>query len=179
MVLKGIDCTNSYTDRAVNLMLKFDEADAPEIYKTVDDWITKIGKKVTLTIKENRKKRSLNANAYFWVLLNDLAIKLNTTRDELYKHYVREYGVSQMVLVSGKDKAEAKKEFIDRWAKSHDSSGWFAEDFGNAIMVYFGTSTYDSKEMSRIINAVVEDCKASGINTLTPDEIAHMVSMIG
>lgn len=179
MYLKGIDCTNSYKDRSYNLLLKFDEADEKDIKAIVDDWITKIGKKVMISIKEIRKKRSLNANAYFWVLLNDLAVKLNTTSDELYKRYVREYGVCQMILVSGSDKEEAKKAFIERWGKGHDSSGWFAEDFGNCIKVYFGTSTYDSKEMSRIIEAVVEDCKSAGINTLTPDEIAHMVAVLG
>ena len=179
MKLKGIDCTNSYTDKTVNLLIKFDESDCKELYGLVDDWISKIGKNIFITIKEIRKKRSLNANAYFWTLLNQLAVKMNTTSDDLYKHYVRDYGVFQMILVAGADKEEAKKAFIDRWAKGHDSSGWFAEDFGNCIKVYFGTSTYDSKEMSRIINAVVEDCKSAGINTLTPDEIAHMVAVLG
>ncbi len=34
-------------------------------------------KKYTVTIKEFRKKRSLDANAYAWVLMNKLADKLN------------------------------------------------------------------------------------------------------
>ncbi len=176
MILKDIKCRNSYRDHEVELSLIFDDTFQKDIEKLADDTLGKIGKKILINIKQLRKKRSLNANAYFWVLLNDLAIKLDTTVDELYKRYVREYGVSQLVLVPGNE--EAKTEFIKQWGRGHDSTGWFAEDFGKCIRVFFGTSTYDSKQMARIIQAVIDDCKAAGINTLTPDEVAHMVSVL-
>ena len=46
-----------------------------------------------LTVKKYREKRSLNANSYMWVLLDKLAAKLNTGREELYKRYIRDVGI--------------------------------------------------------------------------------------
>ena len=40
--------------------------------------------------------------------------------------------------------------------------------------VYRGSHTYDSKEMSQLIEGTVSDCKMWGIETATPDEIRRM-----
>lgn len=46
-------------------------------------------------------------------------------------------------------------------------------------MLYYGSSTYDTAQMSRLINIIVEECKAQGIETRTPDEISKLVSLWG
>ena len=130
---------------------------------------------LTLTLKEYRKKRSLSQNAYMWVLLNKLAIKLNDTAENIYKHFIRDYGVRDVVLIQDK----AVEELQTRWEKK--GIGWFTEilrkgkiEGTTTIIVYYGSSSYDSKEMSRVVDAVVEECENNEIPTLTVKEIMSL-----
>lgn len=66
-------------------------------------------KEYTVTIKQRRKKRSLDANAYMWVLLGKLAEKLRTSSDELYIWFIRQYGVYESRTVVERAIESAKR----------------------------------------------------------------------
>ena len=126
-------------------------------------------------IKEHREKRSLDANAYCWTLLDKLADALRTTKEELYLQKVREVGpFKDFCLTDG----EAKT-FRHAWEKL--GTGWPTEvvDYHQdgdrqVVRAYYGSSTYNTKRMSRLIDSIVEDCKAIGIETLPPEKLAAM-----
>lgn len=129
-------------------------------------------------IKRQRKKRSNDANAYFFVLADKLSEKLNIPTTEIYRNYIREIGgVSEVVCV--KDKAVEK--LCKGW--SHKGIGWQTETMPSKIkgctnvILYYGSSTYDTAQMSRLIDMVVQDCKTLDIEVRTPDEIANMLSL--
>lgn len=133
-----------------------------------------------VTIKKYRKKRSLDANAYMWQLLGELATKLETTSEELYKHYVSQYGIYKDFLLT---ESEAKT-VIAIWEKQ--GLGWpvekldFAADGDRVIYrAYYGSSVYNTKQMSRLIDAVVEDAKEAGIETMTPTQLAIVKDVWG
>lgn len=129
-------------------------------------------------LKRVRKKRSINANAYFFALADELSKKVNIPKTEIYRNYIKEIGgVSEIVCV----KKEAVKKLCEGW--QHNGLGWQTEiipsklkDCENVIL-YYGSSTYNTEQMSRLINLIVEDCKVQGIETRTPDEIANMLSL--
>lgn len=131
------------------------------------------GKDYQLTLKPYRKKRSLDANAYFWSLVNLLSVAVGTSPREIYREYVRDIGGNYYVVPV---KTELVKDFSESWCFGHD--GRIAEDMGpcktvqgyNNVRVYIGSSDYDSGQMSRLIDLVVADCKECGIETLTPKE---------
>ncbi len=129
-------------------------------------------KPLTITVKEFRKKRSLSQNAYLWVLLDELAKKLNTGKEDVYKSYVKDYGVFEVLPI----KNEAVDCFKTKWGKN--GLGWFCVDLGESklngytrLVAYYGSSTYNTQEMTRLIDAVVTDCKEQGINTMTMSDI--------
>lgn len=129
---------------------------------------------IEITVKKYRKKRSLDANAYTWVLIDKLAAKLSIPKADVYRELIRSIGgVSQTVCVMNK----AADALIDGW--KHNGLGWFAETFPSKIdgctnvILYFGSSTYDTKQMSDLIDHLVEACKVQGIETATPEEIAR------
>lgn len=133
---------------------------------------TQNDKDLIISIKEFKKRRSVSQNAYLWVLLNELAIKLHSTKDEIYKEFVKDYGLFTILPI----KNEAVESFIDKWCKN--GIGWFCQNLGESklngytkLIAYYGTSTYNTSEMNRVIEAVVDSCKENGIETLTPDEI--------
>lgn len=141
----------------------------------------KAGKDYDVEIKEHREKRSLNANSYCWVLLGKLADKLfPVTKNEIYREYVRQIGpYKDFELTEG----EAKT-FRVVWENMGE--GWPTEqvDFtpdGERVVIraYYGSSTYNSKQMSRLIDLIVQDCREQGIETMPPDKLAGMMEEWG
>ena len=129
-------------------------------------------KELSVTIKEFRPKRSLSQNAYMWVLLDELAQKLNQSKEKLYKAYIRDVGVFEILPL----KNEAVDSFKTKWGKN--GVGWFCDDLGESklkgftkLIAYYGSSTYNSKEMTRLIDAIITDCKEVGINTMLLSDI--------
>ena len=136
--------------------------------------------KLSIEIKPFRKKRSLDANAYFFVLADKLAEKLNISKVEVYRNAIREIGgVSETVCV----KNEAVDKLCEAW--SEKGIGWQTDTFTSKIegctnvILYYGSSTYDTAQMSRLISNIVQDCKDQGIETATPNEIANLLSLWG
>ena len=134
----------------------------------------------SLNISRRKAKRSINANAYMWVLCDKIAEKLKTTKDEVYRKYIGEVGVFRDLSISD----DAVDTFIKAWGMH--GVGWIAEklDYGeikgySTVRAYYGSSVYSSKQMSRLIDMVVEDAKEMGIEVKTPDEIANMLSIWG
>lgn len=124
-------------------------------------------------LKEYHKKRSLDANAYFWVLVDKLAEALNKPKSEIYREAVREIGGNnEPVCVPDK----AVQKLCTGWA--HNGMGWITNtmpskiDGCTKVVLYYGSSTYDTAQMARLIDNIVQDCQAVGIETKTPQELA-------
>lgn len=128
---------------------------------------------VDVTVKKHREKRSLNANAYCWQLIGKLADKLfPLTKTEIYRQYVRQIGPYKDFELT-EDEA---KTFRVVWENMGE--GWPTEqvDFtpdGERVIIraYYGSSQYNTRQMSRLIDLVVQDCKEQGIETLTPQQL--------
>ena len=136
--------------------------------------------KLSIKIGKHREKRSLDANAYCWVLLDKLSEKLNIPKEELYRATIKEIGgVSEIACV----KNEAVERLCDGWR--YNGLGWQTDTFPSKIegctnvILYYGSSTYDKAQMSRLIDNIVQDCQAGGIDTLTPNQLAEMKSRWG
>ena len=170
MKLKGtIQIGLFYNHTAITIPI--DNKDRQEALNWLESHDIRSGKEITIEVKEVRQKRSLNANAYFWQLVNKVAIATNSTDQDVYRNLVKDFGVSTTLMI----REEAKDSFIRVWTEGKDSSGWFCEDLGHGVIkAYQGTSTYNTKEMSRIIDGLVEECKELNIETMTPDELEHL-----
>ena len=145
--------------------------EARELYDALN------GSDLSVEVKKWREKRSLDANAYFWTLCGKLASKLGTTKESIYREFIKGIG-NNFEIVCVKD--EAVKKLRQGW--EHNGVGWVTETTSSKlkgctnVFLYYGSSTYDSGQMSHLIDLVVEECKAQGIPTETPDEIASMLA---
>ena len=133
------------------------------------------GKDLKAEIKPFKAKRSVSANAYAWVLIDKLAEKLNLAPQEVYKNAIRHIGgVSEIICIQNR----AVEKFCEGWQKN--GIGWQTEILDSKIegctnvICYYGSSTYDSTQMSMLIDIIVQDCKAVGIETMTPAELERM-----
>ena len=130
---------------------------------------------VNVEIRKYRRARSLDANAYAWVLIDKIANATGTRKEEVYREAIRSIGgVSITVCVPSKA--------IDQLRKSwrHNGLGWQVEIMPSKIdgctnaILYYGSSTYDTKQMSALIDALVQDCRQLGIETLPTAELMSL-----
>ena len=133
-------------------------------------------KKYALEIKEHRNKRSLDANAYCFVLIDKIATELGVDKTSVYREAVRNIGGNNTVVCV---KNEAVESLRNAWEQK--GLGWLTETLPSKIgdctnvFLYYGSSTYDTKQMSRLIDNIIQDAKAIGIETETPVNLARMM----
>jgi len=126
----------------------------------------------SVEIKQKRKSRSLNANAYFWTICNKIAIILGSTDEEVYERMLCDYGTKEYVVAV----PEARPILLKAYKIVEVvSSVKIKNKQGTQFRLIRGSSTYDTKEMSVLINGVVQEAKALNIETLTPNEIESMM----
>ena len=134
-----------------------------------------------LEIKEHRQKRSLDANAYAWVLINKIADALRIMPKEIYRQAIQDIAGNHEIIPI---KTEASDKFKQVWESQ--GLGWPCMDMGKSkidgyrnMKAYYGSSTYDTRQMSLLIDHLVQDCKALDIETLPPDKLALLVEAQG
>ena len=137
-------------------------------------------KRYTVTVKEKKERRSLDSNAYFWVLADKLAEKLHIEVSEIYRSYIKEIGgVSDTVCVL--EKAADKLE--EAWRGR--GLGWQTERLPSKmpncvnVKLYYGSSVYDRAQMSRLIELIMQDCREYDIPTYDKDELEEMLKAWG
>lgn len=139
-------------------------------------WDDLYDKDVDITVKRYRKKRSLEANAYAWVLITKIAKKKHLTKTEVYRNAIREIGgVSEIMTI----KKSALKRFQEHWTRN--GTGWQVEEIGcripgwTNVIIYYGSSTYDTAQMSALIDSLVQDAQSLGIETRPYEEIQSLL----
>ena len=130
-----------------------------------------------LEVKEHRKKRSLDANAYAWVLINKIADALRITPTEIYRQAIQNVGGNYEILPV---KAEAAEHFKQVWEAQ--GLGWPCVDMGKSkidgyrnLRAYYGSSTYSTTQMAQLIDNLVQDCRALDIEVKSEEEIASIM----
>ena len=151
------------------LCLKVQPADALK-------WLVEFKENKEYEIKQIRPKRSLDANAYAWVLLDKLAEALNYPKEEIYRRYVKEVGgCSDVVCVQNRAVSRLRSEW------SGKGLGWQTDtmpskiDGCTTVVLYYGSSTYDRAQMARFIDLIAQDCTAIGIEVKPQEEIDSLL----
>ena len=115
-------------------------------------------------IKEHREKRSLNANAYCWALIGQIADNMRKSKEEVYLLMLRDYGQSEIISVRADINVNGYFKYFEEFGKGTVNG----KDFIH-YKIYKGSSEYDTREMAVFIDGVCQEAKALGIQTL--DEI--------
>lgn len=134
-----------------------------------------VGQEVEVELRRTPKKRSQNANAYLWVLCDMIAEATDTDKETIYREIIKRVGVFDYVLV----KAHAAGRFQSNWADK--GLGWFTQEIPylkdrgvRQFIAYYGTSTYDTHQMARVIDEAVDEARQLDIETLPPEELVRI-----
>lgn len=168
--IKDIDIDYKTHKAKISLLLDTKQLDIVEELKNED--------KLNIELKKYRKHRSLDANAYFWKLLTELCELAEIDTVEEYKRRIKELGIFRQFKI--------EKDNIKTFEKMWTAQGiaWFCEIADTTyiedtefkiINAYYGSSSFNSKQMSRLIDGVVQDCKAYGLETKPQEEIDSLL----
>lgn len=122
-----------------------------------------------------REKRSLSANAYAWELLGKLSEKLHIPPEEIYRRIIPDVGGNYVVASAPLENAEKLRE---TWEAN--GLGWTIDDLGGDgttcdLILYYGSSQYDTAQMARLISLIIDECREQGIEYLPPDRLSAML----
>ena len=127
--------------------------------------------KLSIKAVKHRNKRSLDANAYCWVILQKIAEVLHQDKWNVYLEMLGKYGVFTHIIVKPNVVDKVKEEWRTVKELGEVSVNGMT---GIQLQCYFGSSTYNTKEMSVLIDGIVCEAKELGIETLPPDELERM-----
>lgn len=154
------------------------------IYSDYDPHLSGIvGEDIVFGVKKYRKRRSLDANSYYWILVTKLAEAIRESKSRVHNKMLRQYG--QRFLVDGKpvlavllDTEETEKQTLEDDAihlkqTSEVKSGKDGKLYRTYVLMR-GSHDYDSREMSILIDGIISECQEVGIETMTPDELERL-----
>ena len=133
-------------------------------------WLFKQDKNKLYEVKEVKKKRSLNANNYFWEMTTQLANVLRKSKEELYFELLQRYGQSEMVSVIANVDVKPYFKYFTEAGQSVLNGKLFKH-----YKVYKGSSEMDTREMSILIDGLVSECEEQGIETKSKAEIDSLL----
>ena len=142
----------SFTGKVVDIKRKLFQLSEDKVYD--------------VEIKIHREKRSLNANSYCWKLCTEIASVINSDKDSVYLLMLKRYGVSDLIPISNQVPIDDYIKYYDIESRT-DKYTWYK--------IYKGSSKYDTKEMSVLLNGIVSECKEMGIPTKEDLEVERMV----
>lgn len=134
--------------------------------------------KLNVELKKWYKKRSLDANAYCWVLCELIAKELSkngiTTKEEIYRDAILQVGTFEPFIVQEKTFENFKR----IWEKQ--GLGFLVQKVSRKdkcvkVNCYYGSSTYDTKEMSLLIEILVQLAKSLNIETKSKAELDSLL----
>ena len=141
------------------------------------DELTGITGMVQIIIKRLTRKRSLNANAYFHVLVGKIAEELHISKARSKNILLGKYGQRELsddgpIIISAKSEIDLlEREDLHCVAVGY---GTVKERPFTHWAIIRGSHTYDNREMAALIDGTVEDAKELGIETMSPAEIERM-----
>ena len=135
-------------------------------------WLFDQDREKAFEVKEHKEKRSLNANAYAWSLITKIADALRTSKEECYLEMLKRYGQSEIVSVLSQIDVSGYFKYYKPLATATLQGKEFTH-----YKIYKGSSEYDTREMSILIDGIVSEAKELVIETIPPNEIERLKTM--
>lgn len=130
--------------------------------------------KIAVKIDKWRVKRSLNANAYAWLLIGKIADDRRLSKEDVYLQMLKHYGQSEIISVLSHIPIA---DFV-KYCEEVGESNLNGKDFKH-YRVFKGSSEFDTREMSIFIDGIVTEAQELGIQTMTPNELSNLKSLWG
>lgn len=123
--------------------------------------------KLSIKIDKYREKRSLNANALCWKVCTEIANVLRSDKDSVYLEMLKRYGQSEIVSVLSTVDVSGYFKYYDTFGTGYVKGKEFTH-----YKIYKGSSEYDTREMSILLDGIIDEAKGMGIDVMSESELA-------
>ncbi len=168
--------------------IAFDRDGKPMITLEMDDRMNALTmcdemyaeEKLSIKVSKFKKKRSLDMNAYAWVLIGKIAEKTNVPKNEVYQNAIRGIG-GNYEIVCVQDKAV--ESLCSMWQRN--GIGWVTETMPSKIegctnvFLYYGSSVFSVDQMQKFTDSIIQDCYSLGIEVKPQEEIDSLLNSWG
>lgn len=142
---------------------------------TLNEYLKLKDKELKVSFSQKKNKRSLDANACLWFCLNRIAVALNTDKWLIYLQMLKRYGKFTYICV--------KPNVVDKVKEQWRECEVIGETTINGqkavqLLCYFGSSTYDTKEFSTLLNGVISEMEEMGLDTPTSEDVRAMIKKL-
>ena len=128
--------------------------------------------KLSIKATKYRQKRSLDANGLLWLCLGRIASNLRTDKWDVYLEMLKRYGQYTYIVVKEKVVEQVKQQWRECEVVGEiDVNGQKAIQ----MLCYFGSSTYNSKEFSVLLDGVISEMQEMGLETPTSSELKRVM----
>jgi len=149
-----------------NIIIPVEKGQERQVMSLVESFDKDTNKDYEITVKTRKDKRTLDQNGLLWSLIGKLGAKLHRSDSEVYRELIKDNGVFEIVPI--------RVDAIPTWTKNWESRGvgWVTLDIGECknfrgyhnIKCFYGTSSYSKEELTRLIDALVYECREQGID---------------
>lgn len=140
--------------------------------KQIITWLLDQDPEKTFNIKEHKNRRSLNANAYAWLLIGKIADHLRASKDDIYLLMLKRYGQSEVISVVSEVDLRGYCKYYSEIGRTFLQGKEFIH-----YKIYKGSSEMDAREMAILIDGIIDEAEGMGIQTLPPDEVERMKAL--
>ena len=140
-------------------------------------------KKQIWDIEPHKEKRRLSQNAYYWVLLEKLAVKTHVSKAEIHNTNLRALGLVERmgdkpiyIMLEDTEKVEKQTLLAETYHLAptrQTKTGTDNKTYRWYVMLR-GSSSMNVEEMSALVDLAVQDAVANDIEVLSPNELAHI-----
>ena len=131
-------------------------------------------KDLSIEMKQWRNGRSLDANALLWACIGDMVKALGGDKWEYYIRALREHGQYTLIQI----KPDALEKFKKMYRECEVIGSRIID--GNEmlqVLCYYGSSTYDTKEFSVLLDGVLQDMRQAGIPVPANEEVQRALEV--
>lgn len=137
--------------------------------REVINWLLGQDMDKTYAVKEQRKRRSLTQNGYYWALADKLSAALRIGKHEVHELMLKRYAPTEVVTVLKEVPLQDYFEHCEVFAEGTLNGKEY-----NHVRIYKGSSKMDSAEFARLLDGIRDECEQQGIQTMTPSEMAAL-----
>ena len=134
--------------------------------KKLIDWLYDQDKEKVFEIKEYKEKRNNDQNAKYWKLLNELALKLKISVEELHFQMLKFYSQRYQILIPTETSIRGIEYYEKKSTIKKDNKLF------DVYIIYTPSHELNTEEFSLLLEGLCNECKEQGIETKSPEELS-------
>jgi hypothetical protein len=135
----------------------------------ISQWLWNQDREKLFEVKEFKQHRTLSQNAYVWKLINEIANKVNKTKEDVYLQMLKDYGQCEVISMKSNINPNGYFKYYEPIGTGYVNGTEFTH-----YKIYKGSSEFTTLEMKYLLDGVIQEAENLGIPTLTEEQISNM-----